>query len=78
MLCVVPCVCWKDNAAGHKQSSRFLETISDNFLIQVTEEPTRGSALLDLILTNKQGLVRIVKVYSSFAAVTVRWWSSGS
>lgn len=32
---------------------------------QVMEEPTRGGALLDLILVNKEGLVGDVKVESS-------------
>jgi len=50
-------LCWRDNTAEHKQSRRFLESISDDFLIQVTEEPTSRGAQLDLMLTNKQGLV---------------------
>jgi len=32
------------------------------FLLQVIEEPTRSSAMLDLVLTNKEGLVGNVKV----------------
>jgi len=36
--------------------------IDDNFLMQVVEEPTRKGALLDLVLTNKEGLVEDVKV----------------
>ena len=43
------------------QSRRFLQSINDNFLIQVVEEPTRKGALLDLVLTNKEGLVENVK-----------------
>ncbi|GAB0186934.1 hypothetical protein GRJ2_001158700 [Grus japonensis] len=57
-----PNICWRDNTVGHKQSRRFLECIDDNFLLQVTEEPTRRGATLDLILTNKEGLVRNVKL----------------
>jgi len=44
------------------QSRRFLQSIDDNFLIQVVEEPTRKGALLDLVLRNKEGLVEDVKV----------------
>ena len=33
--------------------------------MQVVEEPTRGRVLLDLVLTNKEGLVREVKVRGS-------------
>ncbi|KAK4811175.1 hypothetical protein QYF61_019806 [Mycteria americana] len=60
-----PDICWRDNTAGHKQSKRFLECTGDNFLLQVTEEPTRRGALLDLILTNNEGLVGDVKVKDS-------------
>ncbi|GAB0187663.1 hypothetical protein GRJ2_001231600 [Grus japonensis] len=57
--------CWRGNAAGHKQSRKFLECIDDNFLLQVIEEPTRGGAMLDLVLTNKEGLVGDVKLKGS-------------
>jgi len=50
-------VCWRDNTAEHKQSRRFLECIDENFLLQVTEQPTRRGAMLDLALTSKEGLV---------------------
>lgn len=39
-----PKSCWKDNTVGHKQSRGFLESIDDNFLAQVTEEPTSSWA----------------------------------
>ena len=51
---------WRENTAGHKQFRRFLKSIDDNFLTQVTEEPMRG-ALLDLIPTTNTGLVGDVK-----------------
>ncbi|KAM9591177.1 uncharacterized protein ACIBXB_006074 isoform 2-T3 [Morphnus guianensis] len=57
-----PNICWRDNTAGHKQSRRFLECVDDNFLLQVIEEPTRRGAMLDLVLTNKEGLVENVKL----------------
>ena len=38
-----------------------MECIDDNFLFQVTEESMRRGAVLDLVLTNKAGLVRSVK-----------------
>ena len=60
-----PDICWRDNTAGHKQSRRFLECVDDNFLLQVTEEPTRRGAMLDLVLTNKEGLVGNVKLRGS-------------
>ena len=60
-----PDICWRDNTAGHKQSRRFLECVDDNFLLQVMEEPTRRGAMLDLVLTNKEGLVGNVKLKGS-------------
>ncbi|PKU38249.1 dtw domain-containing protein 2 [Limosa lapponica baueri] len=60
-----PDICWKDNTAGHMKSRKFLECINDNFLLQMIEEPTRKGAMLDLVLTNKEGLVRNVKFKGS-------------
>ncbi|GAB0183916.1 mitochondrial enolase superfamily member 1 [Grus japonensis] len=60
-----PDICWKDNAAEHKQSRKFLECVDENFLLQVIEEPIRRGAMLDLILTNKEGLVGDVKLKGS-------------
>ncbi|GAB0209914.1 hypothetical protein GRJ2_003457100 [Grus japonensis] len=60
-----PDICWRDNAAERKQSRKFLECVDDNFLLQVTEEPMRRGAMLDLILTNKEGLVGDVKLKGS-------------
>ncbi|KAM9590842.1 uncharacterized protein ACIBXB_005891 [Morphnus guianensis] len=57
-----PDVCWKYNTAESKQSRRFLECVEDNFLTQLVGEPTRGGALLDLLFTNREGLVRGVMV----------------
>ncbi|GAB0177908.1 hypothetical protein GRJ2_000256100 [Grus japonensis] len=60
-----PDSCWRDNAAEHKQSRKFPECVDDNFLLQVTEEPTRRGALLDLVLTNKEALVGDVRLKGS-------------
>jgi len=54
-----PDICWEDHTARHMQSWRFLQSIDDNFLVQVVEEPTRRGVLLDLVPTNKEGLVRM-------------------
>lgn len=49
-------ICWKDNIAGHKESRRFPECTYHKFLFQVTKEATRGVAVLNLILVDKEGL----------------------
>ncbi|KAK4808474.1 hypothetical protein QYF61_005791 [Mycteria americana] len=55
-------VCWKYNTAERKQSRRFLERVADNFLTQLVSEPTREGAPLDLLFTNREGLVSDVMV----------------
>ncbi|KAK4830434.1 hypothetical protein QYF61_011142 [Mycteria americana] len=55
-------VCWKYNTAERKQSRRFLERVADNFLTQLVSEPTREGAPLDLLFTNRDGLVSDVMV----------------
>ncbi|CAM5145543.1 unnamed protein product [Natator depressus] len=57
-----PDICWESNTVVHRQSRKFLENVGDNFLVQVLEEPTRGRALLDLLLTNREELVGEAKV----------------
>jgi len=58
----LPDICWKYNTAERKQSRRFLQCVKDNFLTQLVSEPTRGSALLDLLFTHREGLVGDVVV----------------
>ncbi|KAF4803717.1 hypothetical protein TURU_013832 [Turdus rufiventris] len=60
-----PDIFWRSNTVKHKQSRRCLESIDDNFLSHVVEDPTRNGVLLDLILTNREGLVGDVKVGGS-------------
>jgi len=57
-----PDINWEDHTTRQVQSRRFLQSIDDNFLNQVVEEPTRKGALLDRVLTNKEGMVEDVKV----------------
>ncbi|KAK4815562.1 hypothetical protein QYF61_004079 [Mycteria americana] len=58
----LPDVCWKYNTAERKQSRRFLERVAENFLTQLVSEPTREGAPLDLLFTNREGLVSDVMV----------------
>ena len=73
-----PDICWISSIARHAWSRRFLQCVEDNFLMQVVEELTRGGVLLDLILTNKEGLVKEIKVGGSLGCSDMRWWSSRS
>lgn len=57
--------CWKDNTAELKHSRRFLECVGDNFLAEVIEDSTRKGTLLDLVLMNREELVKDMKVRGS-------------
>jgi len=59
-------ICWEDNTARCTQTRSFLQSIDDNFLTQVVEEPTRRGVLLDLVLANREVLVVDVQVGGSF------------
>ncbi|PKU42769.1 dtw domain-containing protein 2 [Limosa lapponica baueri] len=59
-----PDICWRFSTAEHKRCRRFLECIDYNLLLQMIEEPMR-CAMLDLVLTNKEGLVGNVKLKGS-------------
>jgi len=58
----LPDICWKYNTEERKQSRRFLECVEDNFLTQLVGEPNRQGASLDLLFTNRAGLVGDVMV----------------
>ena len=47
---------------GSSEAEDFLTVIQDNFLKQVIEEPTRGNSILDLVLTNRDNMVREVEI----------------
>ncbi|PKU43055.1 rna-directed dna polymerase from mobile element jockey- hypothetical protein [Limosa lapponica baueri] len=61
----LPDICWKYNTAESRQARRFLECMEDNFLTQLVGEPTRGGTSLDLLFTNREGLVGDVVVRGS-------------
>jgi len=53
-------ICWLRSMDSHTRSRQFLQCFDDSFLTQVVEEPTRRGVLLELVSTNKEGLVRDV------------------
>ena len=52
-----------------RQSRRFLESVEDNFLVQVIDGQTQGEALLDLVLTNAEESIRGVKTGGSLSCI---------
>ncbi len=67
-----PDICWKDHTASCKRSRRLVESIDDNFLVQVLDRPTSGEALLDLPLTNAE---EASTLEAAWAAATMPWLS---
>lgn len=53
----LPNVCWKHSTAERKQSRTFLKCVKDNLLTQLVKESARKGSLLDLLFTNREGLV---------------------
>ena len=57
-----PGICWVSSTARHMWSRWFLQYAEDDVLAQVVEEPIRHGVLLDPAPSNRNGLVRDVKV----------------
>ncbi|KAK4821003.1 hypothetical protein QYF61_010734 [Mycteria americana] len=62
-----PDICWKSSTASCRQFGRLLECIEDNFLIQVIDTPTRGDAILDLMVINASEFISDVKIGGSLS-----------
>ena len=60
-----PDICWNSSTASCRQSRRLLGYIEDNFLSQVVDSPTRGDAILDLLVTSASELISDIKIGGS-------------
>lgn len=56
-----PGICWRDSTAWNRQSRRFLECVDEDFLLHMIA-PLLVCSVLHLVVTNKEGLVRTVKL----------------
>ncbi|PKU49447.1 nedd4-binding protein 2-like 2 [Limosa lapponica baueri] len=63
-----PNICWKISSVSCRQSRRLLECIEDN-LSQVIDSPTRGDAMLDLLVTNTSELIGEVNIGSRLGCI---------
>ncbi|PKU37428.1 nedd4-binding protein 2-like 2 [Limosa lapponica baueri] len=61
----LPNICWKSCTVICRQSRRLLECIEGNCLSQVTDSPTRGDVILDLMVTNASTLISDSKIGGS-------------
>lgn len=64
-----PDACWKSSKSGYKQYRRLLECIQNNFLVQALDKASRGLALLDLVLTSVEDLIKVVKTGGSLGCI---------
>jgi len=55
-------ICWENVTGICKQSRRLLESVEDNLLVQVLDRPIRGEALVNLVLTNVEEIIKEVKI----------------
>ena len=55
-------ICWKSNTERCRQSRGLLECTEDNFLSEVIDGPTRGDAILDLLLTNAKEQIGDIRI----------------
>jgi len=56
---------WKSSTGSYRQSRRLLECTEDNFLGQVIDSPTKGDAVLDLLVTKARKLITDIKIGGS-------------
>jgi len=60
-----PNLCWKISKMSCRQSGRLPDCMDNNFLGQVIDSPTRGCAILDLLVTNTRELSGDVRIGGS-------------
>lgn len=63
--CNHPDICWRNGTARHKQSRRLLASTDGNLLTRVVQEPEGRGVQLNLVPTNKEGLLGEVEAGSS-------------
>ena len=60
-------ICWENNRAACKQSWKLLKSTDDNFLVHILDRHSRGEALLDLVLTNAEEIIKEVTIRGSLS-----------
>lgn len=63
--CNHPDICWRNGTARHKQGRRLLASTDGNLLTRVVQEPEGRGVQLNLVPTNKEGLLGEVEAGSS-------------
>ena len=68
-------MCWDSGMVGGRQSRRFLESVKDNFLVQVIDgQPKVKPYWTWCSLMQRRALERL-RLEAAWAVVTMPWWS---
>ena len=62
-----PHINWSNLESNDKSNKQFIDLIQDCYLTQHVLDPTRGSNILDLVLTSESSMVDTVEVREHFA-----------
>lgn len=75
-----PDICWQDNMVSCKRSRRLLESINDNFLVQVLDRP-EVKHCWNCCSPTWRRFLKILRMEVAWAAVPMSWsnlWSRGT
>ena len=67
---------WNSLTGKRSDDTNFLNHLNDAFLFQLVQNPTRGSNILDLVMTTEENMVEDVTVGEHFGTIDhqiVRW-----
>lgn len=70
--------CWRNNTEGHKQSRRYPECIDDTSWLKWQRSQEGKVLCWNSCSQTRRGLLGIWRSKAELAAVTMRWWHSGS
>ena len=62
-----PGINWDNYSSSNNEEARFVDVLLDNYLHQHALTPTRGEAILDLVLSTEQNLIRELEIRAPVA-----------
>ena len=69
---------WQTHQASEPIAQKFLDCLEDSFLTQHVTQPTRDNSVLDLVITDKPGMIDHVGVYGHFSTSdhNILYWTT--
>ena len=68
-------ICWDSGMVGGRQSRRFLESVKDNFLVQVIDGPTEVKSYWTWCSPMQRRALERLTLEAAWAVVTMPYWS---